>query len=77
MGYGKWLESVFLIWGNPLHCNDSMKTLIKTLCRKQNFAYFRRKPLGIALQLWDLVCESPVDVKGEAFASVFEVAGNG
>ena len=72
-GMGNDRSPSFAFGDNPWHCNDSMKALIKTLCRKQNLAYFRREPLGISLKLLDMVCESPVDVKGEAFASVFEV----
>ena len=72
-GMGNSRSPSFAFGDNPWHCNDSMKVLIKTLCRKQNFAYFRREPVGISLKLLDMVCKSPVDVKGEAFASVFEV----
>ena len=72
-GMGNGRSPSFAFGDNPWHCNNSMKVLIKTLCRKQNFAYFRREPLGISLMLLDMVCESPVDVNGEAFASVFEV----
>ena len=32
----------------------------------------REKPLGITLRLSDMVCKRPVDVKDEAFTSVFQ-----
>ena len=59
---------------NPWHCNESTCVLIKTLCRRGGFAYFREEPIRIGLSLSDMVCESPVDVKGEAFKFVFQVA---
>ena len=59
---------------NPWHCNESTCVLIKTLCRRGRFAYFREEPIRIGLSLSDMVCESPVDVKGEAFKFVFQVA---
>ena len=57
---------------NPWHCNESMEVLIKTLCRRQGFTYLRGKPLAMGLGLSRMVCESPADVRGEAFTSVFQ-----
>ena len=59
---------------NPWHCNESTAVLIKTLCRREGFAYFREEPIRIGLSFSDMVCESPIDVKGEAFKFVFQVA---
>ena len=57
---------------NPWHCNESMKVLIETLCLSKGFAYLRREPLGMGLGLSDMVCESPPDVNGDAFSTVFQ-----
>ena len=64
----------FEISGNPWHCNDRMVMLIKLLCRDRGFVYFRLKPTEIGFGLANMVCQSPADVKGEVFTSVFEVA---
>ena len=58
---------------NPWHCDGNMEVIIKTMCRgrRHGFTFMRRKPLGMSLQLSDMMCESPVDVEGEVFTSVF------
>ena len=56
---------------NPWHCDESMEVTIKTMCRRKGFTYMRRRPLGMRLRLSDMMCESPVDVEGQVFTSVF------
>ena len=56
---------------NLWHCDGNMELIIKTMCRRQGFTYMRQKPLGMRLRLSDMMCESPVDVEGEVFTSVF------
>ena len=59
---------------NPWHCDESMAVFITTLCRRQGSTYMIGKPLGMRLRLSDMVCKSPVDVKGEDLTSVFHAA---
>ena len=77
MGFSTWGIRTYgivsiVVAKNPWHCNESMEVLIETLCVRQGFTYFRGNPIRMRLELSGMVCESPADVKGEAFSSVFQ-----
>ena len=70
-GFGNSYTLSLTIEENPWHCDGNMEVIIKTMCLRQGVTYMRRKPIGMRLRLSDMICESPVDVEGEVFTSVF------